>query len=76
MLINAYRECVDDCIIMRFAAYFEVDFVKRNIIHYKYMVYSESTMTQDDAYEYLNYKGTVINRVIEIPPNKCIAGSK
>ena len=76
MLINAYRDCVDDYIIMKFVAYFEVGFVKRNIIQYKYMVYSERTMTQDDAYEYLNYKGTAINRVIDIPSNKCIAGGK
>ena len=75
MLINAYRECVD-YIIMKFLAYFEVAFVKRTIIQYKYMVYSERTMTQDDAYEYLNYKGTVINRVIHIPSNKCIANGK
>ena len=76
MLINAYRECVDDYIIMKFLAYFEVAFVKHTIIHYKYMVYSERTMTQDDAYEYLNYKGTAINRVINIPSNKCIAGGE
>ena len=72
----AYRDCVDDYIIMRFMAFFKVPFVKYNIIQYKYMVYSERTMTQDDAYEYLNYKGTVTNRVIEIPPNKCIARGK
>ena len=70
---NSYRECIDDCIIMRFAAHFQVDFVKCNIIQYKYMVYSERTMTQDDAYEYLNYKGTAINRAIDIPSNKCVA---
>ena len=73
-----YRDLGDGFVAITFTVYIKVTLLKYKKIQYKYLIYGERTQSQDDAYEYLHEaqnKGSIINRILEVPPDKCVAGS-